>query len=68
MAFGQERTYPASCPSCNNSVEVSNPRPGRKPTIVTHVAIRAREGRHEIETAYCDECDHSFPVYFQYSR
>ena len=68
MAFGQERTYTASCPSCNSPVEVSNPRPGHKPTVVTHVAMRVRESRHEIETAYCNECDHSFPVYFQYGR
>jgi len=68
MAFGRERSYTASCPSCNSSVEVTNPRPGQKPTLVTHVATHGREGRHETEIAYCDECDHSFPVYFQYSR
>jgi hypothetical protein len=68
MAFGRERTYAASCPSCNSSVEVTNPRPGHKPIVVTHVAARVREGGHETEIAYCDECDHSFPVYFQYSR
>ena len=68
MALGRERMYTASCPTCNNTVEVTNPRPGRKPTVITHVAMSLREGQHEIEIAYCDECDHSFPVYFQYNR
>jgi len=68
MVFGHERTYKASCPACNNPVDVTNPRPGRKPLVVTHVASSTREGRQETETAYCDECERSFPVYFHYGR
>jgi hypothetical protein len=68
MVLNQERTYAASCPTCNGPVEVSNPRPGQKPLLATHVAPGARAADYETETAYCDECDRSFPVYFLYSR
>jgi hypothetical protein len=66
MRTDQDHAYTASCPACNNPVEVTNPLPGHRPLVVTHVGPIAGKGRQEIETAYCDECDLSFTVYFQY--
>ena len=66
MRPDQEPTYRASCPECNSAVDVINPRSGHKPVIVSHVRPKALESSHEVQTAFCDECDHRFPVYFQY--